>query len=186
MKHFIAATLNGLKKLLNEKNEITLLSREGDVREAVCNFNNPASEEEIGEFEERTAIELPSDYKEFIKIHNGADIFDLLYAGCNIGGGLHLFSLNEVEESLKKLTYLKKEHVPIAHLLEGSLLLVDQKILKANNRNYLVLFSGLEYKPLNSNFELFIDRFVLSQGENFWEWPIYTAENYYRLFQAND
>ncbi|NPC93411.1 SMI1/KNR4 family protein [Bacillus sp. WMMC1349] len=183
MKHFIGATLNGLKKRLNEKNEITLFCTEGDSCETVCSFHEPASDKEIRDFEEIASVKLPSDYKAFLKLHNGADIFDLLSEGSNIGGGLHLFNLNQVNHDLHELTHLEEEYIPIAHLLEGSHLLIDQRILKKERRNYLVLFSGIDYEPLNLNFELFMDRYILSQGQNFWEWPIYTAENYYDLCQ---
>jgi hypothetical protein len=107
----------------------------------------------------------------------GLTFFNVLYDGINIDGGLHLFSLQEIEEALNDITYIKEGCIPIAHLLEGRHLVIDQSILKNKNRNYLALVE-LEYEPLNLNFELFMDSYILSQGESFWEWPIYSSENY--------
>ncbi len=36
------------------------------------------------------------------------------------------------------------------------------------------------------NFEIFLDRYIMSQGADFWEWNIYTAENYYRTHQGDE
>lgn len=38
-----------------------------------------------------------------------------------------------------------------------------------------------EMTPLSMNLELFIDRYMIAQGTNFWNWSIYTAKNFYEL-----
>ncbi|MCI4139540.1 SMI1/KNR4 family protein, partial [Bacillus vallismortis] len=37
------------------------------------------------------------------------------------------------------------------------------------------IFQMGEYTPLNVNFEIFIDRYIQSNGATFWEWRYYTA-----------
>lgn len=53
--------------------------------------------------------------------------------------------------------------------------------VKNNQPNYLYLCSFLESMPLNLNLELFVDRYIISQGSNFWDWPVYTADNFYKF-----
>jgi cell wall assembly regulator SMI1 len=52
---------------------------------------------EIKNFEEEINISLPEDYKSFLKIHNGAILFEMLLGTVNIGGGLHLYSVDEIK-----------------------------------------------------------------------------------------
>ncbi len=58
----------------------------------------------------------------FITLHNGAKIFQILADGENIGGGLYLFSLEEIEEELKYEDLFEGINgIPIGHLLEGAI-----------------------------------------------------------------
>ncbi|TWJ45707.1 hypothetical protein CHCC5027_2448 [Bacillus paralicheniformis] len=100
----------------------------------------------------------------------------------NIGGGLHLFNLKEIDTELKdEEFYADVNGIPIGHLLEEFDLMIDKEKLKNKDPNYIYLLEdGLEYKPLNLNFEIFLDRYVMCHGQPFWEWRYYTAENYYR------
>ena len=56
---------------------------------------------DIQSFEAKHQLTLPQDYQKFMTLHNGAKIFEILSDGENIGGGLQLFSLEEIEEELK-------------------------------------------------------------------------------------
>lgn len=79
------------------------------------------------------------------------------------------------------LLYEDVSGIPVGHLLEECDLIIDRERLKEGDPNYLYLLEdGLEYKPLDLNFEIFLDRYVMCHGQPFWEWRYYTAENYYR------
>ncbi|BEV37428.1 hypothetical protein BSB_05010 [Bacillus stercoris] len=58
--------------------------------------------------------------------------------------------------------------------------MIDKDKLDKGDPNYLFILAIGEYTPLNLNFEIFLDRYIQCNGATFWDWPYYTAENYYR------
>lgn len=180
MSHFVHNTLSGLKKLLDKNEQMKTISEEGEVGSVSCSFNAPIQTTEIELFERENNIKLPEDYKAFLTLHNGARIYELIAEDdINIGGGLEIFSLDEIKE-YQEIEYLSEHGIPIAHLLNDCYLILDTEKLKSGNPNYLCIMEFTELSSLNLNFEIFLDRYIISQGEVFWSWPIYTAENYYR------
>ncbi|ASB89427.1 MULTISPECIES: SMI1/KNR4 family protein [Bacillus] len=183
MTNFVHNTVNGLKSLLDSNGVIKLFGSEGEVTETLVTFPAyGASYEEIQNFESKHQLSLPKDYTKFLTQYNGARIFDIISDGENIGGGLHLFSLEEVEEQLGYVELFEGVNgIPIGHLLEECHLMIDKNRIDQGDPNYLYLFEdGLEYTPLNLNFEIFLDRYIMCQGQPFWDWRYRTAENYYR------
>lgn len=181
--NFVHKTVNGLKSLLDEKGAIKLFCSEGDIMEFLVTFSqDKATLNDIQSFEAKHQLTLPQDYQKFMTLHNGAKIFEILSDGENIGGGLQLFSLEEIEEELKYEDLFEGINgIPIGYLLEECHLMIDKDKVNQGDPNYLYIFeSGLEYNPLNLNFEIFLDRYILANGEPFWDWRYYTAENYYR------
>ncbi len=180
LSHFVQNTLSGLKKLLDNKDQMKSFSEEGEVYSVSCSFNPPIKSNEIEKFESEHDIKLPEDYKAFLTLHNGARIYESVDDdGVNIGGGLHLFSLDDIKET-QEVEYISEHGIPIAHLLEDCYLILDIEKLKSGDPNYLNILEFTDIKTLNLNFEIFLDRYIISQGVPFWSWPIYTAENYYR------
>ncbi|MFS0889890.1 SMI1/KNR4 family protein [Peribacillus frigoritolerans] len=179
MSNFIQNTLSGLKKLLNTNDQMKIISYEGEVREITCSFNSEAVASEIEKFENENSIKLPEDYKAFLTLHNGARIYESIDEdGDKLGDGLEIFSLDEIKE-YQEIEYLSEHGIPIAHLLEDCYLIIDTDKLKGGDPNYLNIMEFTDLSSLNLNFEIFLDRYIISQGEAFWSWPIYTAENYY-------
>ncbi|MGY3312859.1 hypothetical protein ACV242_001355 [Peribacillus simplex] len=180
MSHFVHNTLTGLKKMLNSNDQMKIISYEGEVREITCSFNSEAATAEIEKFENENSIKLPEDYKAFLTLHNGARIYESIEEdGEKLGDGLEIFSLDEIKE-YQEIEYLSEHGIPIAHLLNDCYLILDTEKLKSGDPNYLNILAFTELSSLNLNFEIFLDRYIISQGEAFWSWPIYTAENYYR------
>ncbi|MCY8025305.1 SMI1/KNR4 family protein [Bacillus sonorensis] len=177
---FVDKTVNSLKSLLDHNGTIKLFGSEGYITEFQVTFSNYGARDEIQSFELIHSISFPKDYKKFLEQHNGARIFDIISDGENIGGGLHLFSLEEIEEELEYVELFEGINgIPIGHLLEECHLIIDKDRLKQGDPNYLYLFEdGLDYKSLNLNFEIFLDRYIMCQGEAFLEWSYRTAENY--------
>lgn len=180
MSHFVHNTLSGLKKLLDNNEQMKTISEEGEVGSVSCSFNAPIQTTEIEMFERENNIKLPEDYKAFLTLHNGARIYELIddEDDINIGGGLHLFSLDEVKEA-QELELMEGLGIPIGHLLGDCYLILDTEKLKIGDPNYLNILEFTELASPNLNFEIFLDRYIISQGVVFWDWPIYTAENYY-------
>ncbi|GAB3802600.1 hypothetical protein GCM10028868_28590 [Virgibacillus kimchii] len=73
---------------------------------------------------------------------------------------------------------MNNEFFPVGYVHEEHLMIKNSK---KNNKNHLY-FGHLEKRPANMNFELFVDRFIVSNGSNFWEWPWLVAEKYYKHF----
>ncbi|MCY7943559.1 SMI1/KNR4 family protein [Bacillus inaquosorum] len=184
MAVFIEKTLNGLKELIDEKGRLKILRSRGNLAEVECTFSKGATDQEIALFEKKINVSLPNDYKAFLKLHNGARIFESLINGENVGGGLHILNLEEIERSMQN-DFLEPQFIPIAHLLDGCYLLIDKTKI-STDPNYLWFHGLIEYEPMQLNFEIFLDRYILSQGSNFWDWGIYTAENYYRTHRVED
>lgn len=176
----VLQTLNALKKRLNENNNILQIQGEqGYLYKAKCTFNPPASDEEINDFEKQTGLIIPLDYKAFLKISNGCRLFDDI----NWGGEIELYSLKQIIE-LNRHYEQYEGCYDIAYIYQDNIV-VKSESYSNNKRNYLFWKSQIEsfeeVKPLDMNFELWLDRFVVSQGSKFWWWSIYTAENYYKL-----
>ncbi|AKD30224.1 hypothetical protein AW02_020750 [Bacillus velezensis NJN-6] len=170
LTNFVHKTISGLKSLLDEKGAIKLFCSEGCIVESLVTFSpNKASLSEIQNFQSNHKFTLPDDYLKFSSQHNGAKIFEILSEGENIGGGLHLFSLEEIEEELKyELLFEGINGIPVGYLLEECHLMIDKDRVNQGDPNYLFIFeSGSEYNPLNLNFEIFLDRYIMSNGDAF-------------------
>lgn len=178
-KSLIELSLHSLKKRLEENNQmIEVYCGEGYVEKCTCKFNEPATLEEIAAFEEKTGWVIPEDYKNFLLITNGCRLFD----HPEYGGENHLYSLDEI------ISYAVDEpfegRYTIAYLY-GDHLVIDSNLYQKGHPNYLLvkdkIASFKDAFELHMNFELWFDRFIISQGSKFWTWPIYTAKNYYGL-----
>lgn len=94
----IIKTITSLKKRLAENNNIiTIQLDEGYVTEATFKFNAPLTDKEIKQYIQELGYDLPTDYKDFLKICNGCNLFDHpMY-----GGESYLYRL----EDIMSLTY---------------------------------------------------------------------------------
>ncbi|MDN4593016.1 SMI1/KNR4 family protein [Polycladomyces subterraneus] len=91
----IQKTLAGLKKRLVD-NKLTVQKEEGFVEEMEFYFREPATDEEIQTFTRSTGVQLPEDYKTFLRIHNGAVLFKPWF-----GGQFELYMVSEIIEHKK-------------------------------------------------------------------------------------
>ncbi|MFY3790551.1 SMI1/KNR4 family protein [Ureibacillus sp. MALMAid1270] len=173
--HFITESLKTLKNRLDPNNKIVIYGEKGVINESICFFNSPAYEDEILQFEKEKNIKLPEDYRLFLKFCNGTKLFQIMIGETNIGGGLELFSLNEIKQHSVNI---RLPFLPIGYVSENYVT-INVDSIKDNSPNYLFISSFLESRSLNLNVELFIDRYITSQGSNFWDWPIYSAKNFY-------
>jgi len=174
---FIDKTIRSLKKRLVENNNILLLQlEEGYITETTCTFNEPISEEDLGSFEKQLGYKLPPDYKEFLRITNGCRLFD----HPKFGGENYLYALQDI----KNITYEEPNEgfLKVGNFYEEDIY-IDLKLFNSGEKNYLFVKYNIdqfhEGRALRSNFELWFDRFVISQGTKFWNYSVSTAENYY-------
>jgi len=172
-------TLQALKKRLDEKGNMEIVAEQGEIHTVHCSFNPPIAGKELKDFQDEKGWILPEDVQQFLSKHNGAKMYEMLLGSINIGGGLQIYSLEEIKKTHDALKSLS-DYIPIGYVFENNLL-ISRTALERDDPDYLYI-SGtlLKPEPLHSNLELFLDRFVVSQGSNFWEWPNYTAKNYYK------
>ncbi|MED1741074.1 SMI1/KNR4 family protein, partial [Bacillus swezeyi] len=116
---FVDKTVNDLKSLLDHNGTIKLFGSEGDITESQVIFPDyGASDDEIQNLESKHCISFPVNYRKFLEQHNGARIFDIISDGENIGGGLQLFSIEEIEEELGYEELFENVNgIPIGYLL---------------------------------------------------------------------
>ncbi|MBV7509621.1 SMI1/KNR4 family protein [Bacillus sp. sid0103] len=178
-------TLNGLKKRLDKDHTIYIQQTQGLTYEVTCEFNPPASIDEIKMLEERLGWSLPQDYKEFLLRHNGANL--LFQPG--IGEGIELYSIEqilEMRESHQEMEVFEKDFYSIGTCRDG-MILINAELCKPNpNRdsnylNWLMDCSSEEdIIDLKTNFEIWLDRIIAAQGDDYWNWSIISAENHYK------
>jgi SMI1 / KNR4 family (SUKH-1) len=184
MSSLLTLTLTSLKKRLTDQPSIQIQQDLGYVTEVRFLFNAPASESELLKFEETNQLFLPKDYKEFLLMHNGARLF----IDEKSGASFDVLSISEVQENHQSLDYPEGWY-PIAYGLESSILVMNLNEITPHKRSNEYLFwlepgESIEHAtPLYMNFEIFLERLIISQGVEYWNWPIYKARHFYK---AND
>jgi len=174
----VRRTLQALKQRLGENDHILQMqSEQGYIYKAKCTFNAPASGEEINDFEQQTGFIIPSDYKEFLKVTNGCRLFDDI----QYGGEIELYSLQQIIEYNEHFDQYDGRYA-IAYIYENNIV-INSSIYSQHNINYLFWKDHIapfqEAIPFQMNFELWFDKFIVSQGAQFWRWSNERAENYY-------
>ncbi|MCR6095407.1 hypothetical protein HXA31_11675 [Salipaludibacillus agaradhaerens] len=171
-------TLTGLKKRLGENESIDVQNKKGLVRSLKCTFKPSVTDDKINDFKNKTPeLPLPKDLEVFYKMSNGLDLFVDDY-----GGGIFIFPIEDVNDNLYPLI---KENgfYPVAHHRDIGYTVVKIQDIEEGNPNYLYFLDDAMIDPaypLNMNFELWLERLILAQGNQFWTWNTFTAENYYR------
>ncbi|MBA4495059.1 SMI1/KNR4 family protein [Paenactinomyces guangxiensis] len=171
----VQKTLTGLKKRLVD-NKLIVQNEEGLVEEMRFQFQRPATEEEIQKFTRTTGVRLPEDYQAFLRIHNGAVLFQPWF-----GGQFELYGVSEIIEH-KKSGLFQESWYPIGYQ-DGGHLLIDGEKANEGENDYLIWWHSSIFddaQNLGLNFELWLDRFVIAQGTKYWIWPRYTVKHYYR------
>jgi hypothetical protein len=162
----VASILKALKDRLDENNSMAVQLDKGGVYRAVFTFNPPATEQEVVQFENEMNVRLPADFRSFLLLHNGAQLFQ----DEKTGGGYKLLSLERIKDRYHKFKDMPKNLLPVSRN-NGDYFFIDADRVRRGSRNYLVRFDH-EDDPcdVNLNFETWLDRLIISQGAAFWEW----------------
>lgn len=165
-----------LKERTSSRNTLSYTDIFGQTIEVGFSWGNPASEEEIHEFELLNNMKLPKSYKEFLKISNGATIYEDIEYG---GGGFKLLGLNEILESTKdriKWGYdLKDYYIVFAEVMGNSdFLLFDLKKNEEKGKDYIIDgdtgYPVDEWAYIKGDFIHFINRLITTNGSVYWRW----------------
>lgn len=150
----------------------------GSSWEEKCYFAPPANPNEIDSFFGELQLELPLDYRQFLLINNGASLFEF-----------KLFSYQEIFKYY--IQWGDKERIPqgwypIGSDANGDMLYINSNHCKEKKRENEYLFwkehdkniydSGIELKL---NFERWLERFCICNGEPFWLWQYESTKQYY-------
>ncbi|WP_064199898.1 SMI1/KNR4 family protein [Brevibacillus brevis] len=171
MKLDIIPILDSLKERVSKG--YTLIQEEytGDLIDVEFRWNNPASKEEIESFTEKTGWVFPESYKKFLSIHNGAILFmSETHQFC-----LHTIKevekyYNEFQVSRDKKTYPPNWYHMATFYGYGEYMFIDSEKVKNGREDYIIIVGVGVISELPINFETWLDRIILSQGNRFWSW----------------
>jgi len=154
--------LNGLKTRLGDANLLTVQSSDGHLFDMSCIFYDPINEEMLSSY-----VQLPDDYKNFLRLHNGANFFVWEY-----GTTFSIYSLQEalsVLEKVKTGEYVPYEYkdnwFPIGYVQDIGGLYIDCSTDKSH-----VVLMGIPIYALLCDFPTWLDRMIRVNGEKYWEW----------------
>lgn len=144
----------------------------GTEREVVFRFNPPGEEQEIMALQKNFGYWLPADYIDFLKTCNGCRLFEHpQYGSENL-----LYSVEEVLESKAVMDAhyeFPEEYMNVAYIL-GDYIKLNLKDVAAGKEHYMYVVGASSsidcMKSLHCNFETWLNRFIICQGEKYWDW----------------
>lgn len=182
MSKLILASLEALKKAIFN-NKIFYIQRNlGFQLTCTFSFSKPALLNEIEEFEAETDLKLPEDYKFFLSLHNGMELYKDIEESAP---HWHIFGVDEIQDALQK--FPTPDHVYVIAKFSETLICVNSDYVEQGRKDYLfdqsIYTSARDHgEPLNLSFELWLDRLLVSQGDQFWLWNGITPENLNKYF----
>lgn len=143
---------------------IEIINRNG-LEIGLNKFKPAASDEKIKDLTDFFSSQFPSDYINFLRFCNGASLFeDLEYGGVNF-----FYSVSEVIH----YNEATERKIVVANILDDRII-IDLDRWQSGTEEYLLLSEDMYSKEhtgsFYSNFETWLERFVISQGEKFWYW----------------
>ncbi|WP_434751370.1 SMI1/KNR4 family protein [Paenibacillus amylolyticus] len=143
---------------------IDIITYSGKIT-VINKFKPSATEDKIKELTNYFSTSLPSDYISFLRESNGASLFEHL----EYGGENFLYSVQDV----MYYNEASDRRIVIANILEDRIL-IDLDRWSTQNQEYLLLCESsnpVEYSgDFHSNFETWLERFIIAQGSKFWYW----------------
>lgn len=160
----IKITLEALKKRLDRNGLLEIQQEEGYLEKAEVLFNPPATEKDL----KKLLFNVPKDYVEFLRLHNGGLIFN----HPEYGGGFELFTIDEILEHRDISGYDYPDNwFPIAYGYDGCYLIVTDKMV--GNGYLYVMDTGYNFEDnmfIGMTFEDWLEKIIIAQGSKFWEW----------------
>ncbi|MFC7370771.1 hypothetical protein ACFQPF_03685 [Fictibacillus iocasae] len=161
-KPSISNVLSGLKTRLDYKNSLTIQSSDGHLFDMSFIFNHPIDEAVLRIYEN-----VPEDYKNYLRLHDGTKFFSSEY-----GALFGIYSLEEalgIVEKVKMGEYVPMEYkdvwFPIGYVQDIGGLYID---LSTDNHHLIVV--GISIYDLLCDFPTWLDRMIRVNGEIYWEW----------------
>ena len=165
-----------LRERTSSRNTLSYTNIFGETVEVGFRWRDPVSEEEIHGFESRNNIMLPKSYREFLKISNGAVLYEDIEYG---GSGYRILGLDEILKSTRERIEwgydIKSYWIIFAEVIGNTdILLFDLKENEIKGKNYIV--DGDTGYPINDwqyikgDFLHWINRLITANGSLYWRW----------------
>jgi hypothetical protein len=168
--------IKALKSRLSSNDTIFVQNEGGQLFEAGFNWNIAATSQDIMTFENSNHIILPEEYKEFLKISNGALMFkDIKYGqwGCNILG---LNDILNITNRKKEEGYRLKNYMIVfaTWLGDCDVLVFDLNKYNTGEKHYIIDgdqgYQTSDWLYIRGDFGKWIDRLIVAQGAKYWRW----------------
>ena len=162
----IQNVLEALKTRLDENNLLDVHSTSGIYPKVGFKFNNPITPQELDHFITKYQLNLPTEYKDFLLLHNGATFFTFQY-----GDSFCLYSIEEMIRNYNSMNdycdvnYFLKNCYPIGYVTDEGTLLLDHSKNKTN-----VLLNGISTISFYCDLKTWLERMFFSQGHKYWDW----------------
>lgn len=143
-------------------NQIEIQNEEGYVDTLHFLFSEPAMEVEI----KRLKQMMPNDIIQFLKTHNGADLF----VHPTYGGGIRLFNVDEMIE-YREIWECPEQFIPVGVGRDGEWIVCE---VVNEHENYIWVGEFLTYtndtEKLPMDYTRWFDYLIVAQGAHFWDW----------------
>lgn len=164
--------IEAFKKRLEQHNgeiDVQQMDGSGEIVKMSSRFHPPATKEMIDELKNHFSSELPPDYVAFLESCNGA----VLYIHPQYGSENLLFSVGEILGRSWVNDYPDK--MEVAYILDDRIV-IDLEKWRNGDEHYLYLCESLspldDVRSLYCNFETWLERFIISQGNKYWYWRV--------------
>lgn len=156
----IKQIINSIKDITNDGTSPVNIINFGGIMKSNFYFHNPISKKDLNRLSQK---ELPKEYLNFLKISNGAILFDNEFKGVPLGAACKIYSSSD----LKITNSIQK--VPILLLQDIGEIFIDINRYK-KNMEYLS-YPGIEAdKYFSLSFCDWLEKYIVSSGNEFWNW----------------
>lgn len=162
MENAIYNILNSLKKRLDKDNQLTVNLFDEFSFTAKFKFNAPASLESIKKFSNMHNVNIPNDYRDFLLLHNGAELFRGKYEAPIVLYGLQQIDINLINQ-------VPSGFLPIGYYPDTGFIMINYKGYKHSKSSYLWQLDS-DFIDLKCDFKTWLNRILVAQGMNYWEW----------------
>ncbi|UUZ81187.1 SMI1/KNR4 family protein [Paenibacillus sp. P26] len=161
-------TMTGLIERLKLGNQhIYLQNTNGEVEAYTCSINSPATQDNINYLLDQINMNVPIEYIDFLKYCNGCSLFNHhLYGGENL-----IYSCDEVVNFYHSLN--AEGCLPIAYILQENIV-IDCDAFNQGKEEYMYVKINSSFFDeginLHCNFETWLYRFIITNGNKYWNW----------------
>ena len=163
--------MNNLVKLTKMVSGKILVKDAFNETEYNFEWNTPAEQSAIENFEEETGFLIPDYYKEFLLCSNGG----IIYKSSDEDDGYELLGIEEIKEYTEELNEAGYDIPKGCFIFLRCAFSADILLFDANKDSNYILdgdagYSSNRWEYIKGDFNNFFGRLVLCNGAMFWRW----------------